>query len=149
MLRTGGMPILFDDVYAPSTLDTLLREFSFGHSRQLESVLREHLAALAKRTELLGRDRRAAASFVAFDVLTVADRHLRGRRYRNRRKRLRRLVAAAVPPLMLMPATRELAGAQAWMRDHLEGALRTSRSKPDLHNCAARDYVDRRVSNPS
>ena len=141
MLRTGGMPILFDDVYAPSTLDTLLREFSFGHSRQLESVLREHLAALAKRTELLGRDRRAAASFVAFDVLTVADR--------NRRKRLRRLVAAAVPPLMLMPATRELAGAQAWMRDHLEGALRTSRSKPDLHNCAARDYVDRRVSNPS
>src|SRR4051812_8316338 len=53
MLRTGGMPILFDGVYAPSTLGTLLREFSFGHARQLESVLREHLVALAERTELL------------------------------------------------------------------------------------------------
>ena len=53
MLRAGAMPILFDGVYAPSTLGTLLREFSFGHARQLESVLREHLAALAERTELL------------------------------------------------------------------------------------------------
>ena len=59
MLRAGGMPILFDDVYAPSTLGTLLREFSFGHARQLESVLREHLAALAGRTRAAGRDRRA------------------------------------------------------------------------------------------
>jgi hypothetical protein len=53
MLRAGGMPILFDGVYAPSTLGVLLREFSFGHARQLESVLREHLVALAERTELL------------------------------------------------------------------------------------------------
>ena len=53
VLRAGGMPILFDGVYAPSTLGTLLREFSFGHARQLESVLREHLAALAECTELL------------------------------------------------------------------------------------------------
>src|SRR4051812_14800400 len=53
VLRAGGMPILFDGVYAPSTLGTLLREFSFGHARQLESVLREHLAVLAARTELL------------------------------------------------------------------------------------------------
>src|SRR6478609_862853 len=53
MLRAGGIPILFDDVYAPSTLGTLLREFSFGHARQLESVLREHLVALAGRTPVL------------------------------------------------------------------------------------------------
>jgi hypothetical protein len=53
VLRAGGMPILVDHVYAPSTLGTLLREFSFGHARQLESVLREHLIALARRTELL------------------------------------------------------------------------------------------------
>ena len=53
VLRAGGMPILFDGVYAPSTLGTLLREFSFGHARQLESVLRKHLCALARRTELL------------------------------------------------------------------------------------------------
>src|SRR4051794_3716769 len=53
MLRAGGTPILFDGVYAPSTLGTLLREFSFGHARQLESVLREHVCALTERTELL------------------------------------------------------------------------------------------------
>src|SRR5690348_1429240 len=53
VLRAGGMPVLFDDVYAPSTLGVLLREFSFGHARQLESVLRAHLTALAERTELL------------------------------------------------------------------------------------------------
>src|SRR5436190_20377387 len=46
ILRAGGMSILFDDVYAPSTLGPLLREFSFGHARQLESVLREHVCAL-------------------------------------------------------------------------------------------------------
>jgi hypothetical protein len=53
VLRAGGMPTLFDGVYAPSTLGTLLREFSFGHARQLESVLSAHLVALAGRTELL------------------------------------------------------------------------------------------------
>jgi hypothetical protein len=53
MLRAGAMPILFDGVYAPSTLGTLLREFSFGHARQLESVLREHLCVLAGRTPAL------------------------------------------------------------------------------------------------
>ena len=37
------MKTLFDGVYAPSTVGTLLREFTFGHARQLESVLREHL----------------------------------------------------------------------------------------------------------
>ena len=43
VVRTGGMKTLFDGVYAPSTVGTLLREFTFGHARQLESVLREHL----------------------------------------------------------------------------------------------------------
>src|SRR3954470_3547508 len=67
VLRAGGMPILFDGVYAPSTLGTLLREFSFGHARQLESVLREHLAALAERTELLAG--LADQAFVDIDSL--------------------------------------------------------------------------------
>ncbi len=47
VLRAGGMPILCTGVYAPSTLGTLLREFTVGHGRQLESVLREHLVAPA------------------------------------------------------------------------------------------------------
>jgi hypothetical protein len=67
LLRAGGMPILFDGVYAPSTLGTLLREFSFGHARQLESVLREHLVALAARAEVLaGIDEQA---FIDIDSL--------------------------------------------------------------------------------
>jgi hypothetical protein len=52
-VRSGGMSTLFDGVYAPSTVGTLLREFSFGHARQLESVLRAHLVALAERVDLL------------------------------------------------------------------------------------------------
>jgi hypothetical protein len=44
---------LFSGVYAPSTIGVLLREFTFGHARQLESVLREHLSALCERVELL------------------------------------------------------------------------------------------------
>ena len=53
VVRSGGMKTLFGGVYAPSTIGTLLREFTFGHARQLESVLREHLVALCERTDLL------------------------------------------------------------------------------------------------
>jgi hypothetical protein len=53
VLRSGGMKTLFDGVYAPSTVGTLLREFTFGHARQLESVLGEHLVALCERVDLL------------------------------------------------------------------------------------------------
>ena len=53
VLRSGGMKTLFDGVYAPSTVGTLLREFTFGHARQLESVLGAHLAALCERVDLL------------------------------------------------------------------------------------------------
>lgn len=53
LLRSGGMKHLFGTVYAPSTVGTLLREFTFGHNRQLESVLRAHLLALAARADIL------------------------------------------------------------------------------------------------
>jgi hypothetical protein len=53
VLRSGGMTTVFDGVYAPSTIGTLLREFTFGHARQLESVLTGHLAALCERVEVL------------------------------------------------------------------------------------------------
>jgi len=67
VVRSGGMKTLFGGVYAPSTIGTLLREFSFGHARQLESVLREHLGALCERVALLpGADVRA---FVDIDSL--------------------------------------------------------------------------------
>ena len=60
LVRAGGMKTLFGGVYAPSTIGTLLREFTFGHASQLESVLREHLAGLCARVDLLpGADERA------------------------------------------------------------------------------------------
>ena len=61
------MKTLFGGVYAPSTVGTLLREFTFGHARQLESVLREHLVALCERVDLLpGADQRV---FIDIDSL--------------------------------------------------------------------------------
>lgn len=33
ILRHGGMPNLFDHVYAPSTLGAILRSFTFGYVR--------------------------------------------------------------------------------------------------------------------
>ncbi|EUA38600.1 transposase DDE domain group 1 family protein [Mycobacterium avium subsp. avium 2285 (R)] len=53
IVRCGGMKTLFDSVYAPSTIGTLLREFTFGHARQLDGVLGEHLGALCERVPLL------------------------------------------------------------------------------------------------
>jgi hypothetical protein len=38
LLRQGGMPRLFTDIRAPSTLGTFLRLFTFGHVRQLDAV---------------------------------------------------------------------------------------------------------------
>jgi hypothetical protein len=59
LLRAGGTPRVFDEVYAPSTVGILLREFSFGHANQLTAVARAHLIALAQRTPLLpGTDER-------------------------------------------------------------------------------------------
>jgi hypothetical protein len=53
VLRAGGTPRVFNDVYAPSTLGIFLREFTFGHANQLAAVAREHLVALAARVPLL------------------------------------------------------------------------------------------------
>jgi hypothetical protein len=67
LVRAGGMRKLFGGVYAAATLGILLREFTHGHSRQLQAVLRRHLVALAQRTPLLaGIDQRC---FIDIDSL--------------------------------------------------------------------------------
>ncbi|HEY9265325.1 MAG TPA: IS1380 family transposase [Mycobacterium sp.] len=53
LLRHGAMGTLFDRPYAPSTLGSFLREFTFGHVRQLDAVASRLLARLAERTPLL------------------------------------------------------------------------------------------------
>ncbi len=53
LLRHGGMGRLFDRTYAPSTLGSFLREFRFGHVRQLDAVASRVLVSLAGQTVLL------------------------------------------------------------------------------------------------
>ena len=53
LLRHGGMGRLFARTYAPSTLGSFLREFRFGHVRQLDAVASRVLASLAGQAPLL------------------------------------------------------------------------------------------------
>jgi hypothetical protein len=53
VVRAGGMKNLFSGVYAAATLGIFLREFTYGHTRQLAAVLRGHLVALAGQTRVL------------------------------------------------------------------------------------------------
>jgi hypothetical protein len=50
ILRHGGMGRLFARIYAPSTLGSFLRAFTFGHIRQLDAVAARFLVTLAKLT---------------------------------------------------------------------------------------------------
>lgn len=53
LLRHGGMSSLFDRVYAPSTLGSHLRAYTFGHVRQLDAVGARFLSALGGYAPLL------------------------------------------------------------------------------------------------
>jgi hypothetical protein len=53
LLRHGGMPRLFDQVRAPSTLGTFLRLFRFGHVRQLDAVAAALLTRLVVAAPVL------------------------------------------------------------------------------------------------
>jgi hypothetical protein len=53
LLRHGGMGEVFGEVYAPSTLGSFLRAFSWGHTRQLASAARDWLVRLARSTPVL------------------------------------------------------------------------------------------------
>ena len=64
VVRHGGMSGLFGGVYAPSTLGSFLRGFTFGHVRQLQSVSTRLLAGLVRAVPLLLR---------GADVVTFVD----------------------------------------------------------------------------
>ncbi len=53
ILRHGAMGTIFDRPYAPSTLGSFLRQFSFGHVRQLDAVASRFLSNLAAKTPLV------------------------------------------------------------------------------------------------
>jgi hypothetical protein len=53
LLRHGGMGRVFTHAYAPSTLGSFLRSFTFGHVRQLDAVAARFLAGLAAQSPVL------------------------------------------------------------------------------------------------
>jgi hypothetical protein len=56
LLRHGGMARIFTVAYAPSTLGSFLRSFTFGHIRQLDAVASRFLLALAGLAGLFTAD---------------------------------------------------------------------------------------------
>ena len=54
LLRHGGMKKVFAGCYAPSTLGSFLRAFTFGHVRQLDAVASRFLINLARTASLFG-----------------------------------------------------------------------------------------------
>ena len=54
VLRHGGMGRVFEKAYAPSTLGSFLRSFTFGHVRQLDALASRFLTGLAARAPLMG-----------------------------------------------------------------------------------------------
>ncbi len=53
LLRHGGVDRVFERAYAPSTLGSFLRAFTFGHVRQLDAVASRFLTGLADQTPLV------------------------------------------------------------------------------------------------
>ena len=53
LLRHGGTGRVFANAYAPSTLGSFLRSFSFGHVRQLDAVASRFLTRLATQAPLV------------------------------------------------------------------------------------------------
>lgn len=89
-----------------------------GGSLDFEALqLRLHPAA--SRVKTLARE--MPASIVFFDLLSEGDSDLRGMPFRERRAALESLLARAVPPVHLTPATTERATADDWFR-RFEGA---------------------------
>ena len=77
LLRHGGMKYLFDRVYAPSTLGSFLRSFTFGHVRQLDAISSCLLTNLNEHTSLLPTSQETAESSTVFVEIddTVIDVH--------------------------------------------------------------------------
>lgn len=75
VLRHGGMGSLFDRVYAPSTLGSHLRAYTFGHVRQLDAVGARFLANLGSYAPLLpatpSATGAAAMTFVDIDDTVI------------------------------------------------------------------------------
>jgi len=73
LLRHGGMGRIVTRAYAPSTLGSFLRAFTFGHVRQLDAIATRFLVGLSGLTQLLGdsanpADPGSSAGYALVDV---------------------------------------------------------------------------------
>lgn len=66
VLRHGGMKKAFTGCYAPSTLGSFLRSFTFGHVKQLDAVASRFLINLARTAPLFGAQ--SGEHFLFIDV---------------------------------------------------------------------------------
>jgi len=131
VLRAGGTPRVFDEVYAPSTLGIFLREFTFGHANQLAVVGRVHLTALAERTRLLpGIEQRA---FLDIDSLLrpVYGHAKQGASFGHAKIAGRALLRKGLSPLIttLSTATAAPVIAEARLRSGKTGSGRAAASQ--------------------
>lgn len=67
LLRHGAMRKLFKSVYAPSTIGSFLRSFTFGHTKQLEAASSRFLGNLGTRVPFLGAEPEGHYVFVDLD----------------------------------------------------------------------------------
>jgi hypothetical protein len=128
LLRAGGTPRVFDEVYAPSTLGIFLREFTFGHANQLAAVARAHLVALAQRTALLpGIEERA---YLDIDSLLrpVYGHHKQGASFGHAKIASRALLRLGLSPQIttLSTATAPPVIAEARLRSGKAGSGRAA-----------------------
>ena len=82
-------------------------------------ALQLRLHPAASRVKLLSKQ--IPASIVFFDILCVGDHDLRSEPFERRREQLKTVLAPAIPPLHLTPATRDAEVASDWFR-RFEGA---------------------------
>ena len=76
VLRHGGMTKMFTSCYAPSTLGSFLRSFTFSQVRQLDAVASRFLVNLAKKTPLTPSPADTDVGLVFVDVDdTIIDVH--------------------------------------------------------------------------
>lgn len=71
LLRHGGMKKVFSGCYAPSTLGSFLRTFTFGHVKQLDAVASRLLINLARKAPLFGAPSGEDFMFVDVDDTIV------------------------------------------------------------------------------
>ena len=75
LLRHGGMGRVFAAAYAPSTLGSFLRSFTFGHVRQLDAVASRFLTGLADQAPLMAAGQEPGARVMVDIDDTIIEVH--------------------------------------------------------------------------